>query len=302
MSTQIMKMTIQFRRDTTENWYLHRDIVPAAGEPCFDLDLGTLKIGDGVTSYENLPAIGGASLEVTADGTSIVLEDGVFKLAGFDAADVGAQPRKNANGNIEWVVPSTETVEGLQSTVAGLQSDVKSLQDIITPSDEGTQPLLTRVETLEGKVDVLNGTENTEGSILKIVKDEINAFATKITDGETIDTFKELVDYVADHGDAAATMAADIATLQELVGEDSVEQQISDAIAGATKIENIKVGDTLLGIVEKTVTIPIGAGLKASDEITIAEDGTLGIGTISWGKIIQVEGDNVIFDGGGAAN
>lgn len=302
MATQTVKMRIQFRRDTTENWYLNRDVIPAAGEPCFDLDLGTLKIGDGVTSYENLTTIGGASLEVTADGTSIVLKDGVFKLAGFDAADVGAQPRKNAEGNIEWVVPSTETVEGLQTTVAGLQSDVKTLQDIVIPSGEDAQPLLTRVETLEGKMDILNGTENIEGSVLKIVKDEINDFATKITDGETIDTFKELVDYVADHGDAAAAMAADIATLQELVGEDSVEQQISDAIAGAAKIENIKIGDTLLDIVEKTVTIPVGAGLKASDEITIAEDGTLGIGTISWGKIVQAEDENVVFDGGGAAD
>lgn len=300
MATQTVKMRIQFRRDTTENWYLHRDIVPAAGEPCYDLDLGTLKIGDGVTSYENLPTIGGASVVVTADGASIVLEDNVFKLAGFDVAEVGAQPRKNAEGNIEWVVPSTETVEGLQSTVAGLQSDVKALQDIVTPSGEGAQPILTRVETLEEKVDVLNGTENTEGSILKVVKDEINAFATRMTDGETIDTFKELVDYVADHGDVAATMAADITTLQELVGEDSVEKQISDAISGATKIENIKVGDTDLGIVEKTVTIPVGAGIKGSDEIDIADDGTLTIKNISFDKIAQEEGSEIVLDGGGA--
>lgn len=298
MATQTVKMRIQFRRDTTENWYLNRDVIPAAGEPCFDLDLGTLKIGDGVTSYENLPTIGGTSLEVTADGTSIVLEDGAFKLAGFDNADVGAQPRKNAEGNIEWVVPSTETVEGLQSTVAGLQSDVKSLQDIVTPSGEDAQPLLTRVETLEEKVGILNGTENTEGSVLKIVKDEINAFATKITDGETVDTFKELVDYVADHGDAAASMAADIATLQELVGEDPVADQIAAAVVDTNKIELVKVGDTSLDIVNKTITIPVGAGLSASEEIVISEDGSLGIGAISFSKLVNDNGAILVLDGG----
>ena len=294
----VVKMTIQFRRDTTENWYLYRDIVPAAGEPCYDQDLGTLKIGDGVTSYENLATIGGASLSVTADGTSIVLEDGVFKLAGFDAAEVGAQPRKNAEGNIEWVLPSSDTVAGLQSTVAGLQSDVRDLQSIITPSGGDIEPLPNRVETLEEKMDVLNGTEYTEGSVLKTVKDEINTFATKISANETIDTFKELVDYVADHGDAAASMAADIATLQELVGEDPVADQIAAAVVDTNKIELVKVGDTSLDIVNKTITIPVGAGLSASEEIVISEDGSLGIGAISFSKLVNDNEAILVLDGG----
>ena len=52
----IIKTVIQFRRAKTEEWLAYKDVVPAAGEPCFDLDLKTLKIGDGETSYENLPA------------------------------------------------------------------------------------------------------------------------------------------------------------------------------------------------------------------------------------------------------
>ena len=45
----------QFRRDTTENWTNNKDIVPAAGEPCYDVNLRTLRIGDGINTYENLP-------------------------------------------------------------------------------------------------------------------------------------------------------------------------------------------------------------------------------------------------------
>lgn len=295
----IIKTQIQFRRDTTANWELYKDVVPAAGEPCFDIELGTLKIGDGVKSYGELKVIGdNGSVAVSADGKSIVLEDGVFKLTGFDAAEVGAQPRKNAEGNIEWVVPSSETVEGLQSTVAGLQSDVKTLQDIVTPSGEGTQPLLTRVETLEDTVDILNGNELTDGSVRKIVKDEINAFATNINDDEKVNTFKELVDYVANHDGEAATLAADISTLQELVGEDPVAEQIATAISNANGIDTIKIGDTLIEAIDKVVTIPVGAGLKASEEITIAEDGTLGIGAINVSKIVQTEDEVLVLDGG----
>lgn len=300
MATTIIKTQIQFRRDTTANWELYKDIIPAAGEPCFDIELGTLKIGDGVKSYGELEAIGGnGSVAVSADGKSIVLEDGVFKLAGFDAAEVGAQPRKNAEGNIEWVVPSTETTEGLQTTVAGLQSDVAAMQAILTPTEEGSQPLLTRVETLETQ---MNGTG--EDSVDAKIDAKINEFATAISDNETVDTFKELVDYVANHGGEAATLAADITNLQGLVGETPVSEQIANAIDGieagaqVNKIEAIKIGDTLLDIVEKTVTIPIGAGLKASEEVTIAEDGTLGIGAISTSKIVQDEGEILVLDGG----
>ena len=55
--TSTIKTVIQFRRDTTENWIANKDIVPAAGEPCFDIDTKILKIGDGITNYENLPSI-----------------------------------------------------------------------------------------------------------------------------------------------------------------------------------------------------------------------------------------------------
>ena len=60
MATQIIKTVMQFRRDTTANWELYKATVPASGEPCYDINLKTLRIGDGVTAYENLPVIGGA--------------------------------------------------------------------------------------------------------------------------------------------------------------------------------------------------------------------------------------------------
>ena len=59
-NAKTMKTTIQLRRDTTANWLVNKDTVPAEGEPCYDLELGTLKIGDGTTTYENLPEISGA--------------------------------------------------------------------------------------------------------------------------------------------------------------------------------------------------------------------------------------------------
>ena len=324
-----VKMTIQFRRDTAANWEQYGYVVPAAGEPCFVIDKNILKIGDGVTTFENLEPINGAKFEIAADGKSLVLEDNILKLMGFDDAEVGAQPRKNADGNIEWVVPSTETVEGLKATVAGLQSDVASMQstvtelrEIVTPSAEGSSTLLERIESLEGKV----GEEDVDAKI----DAKLEAFASALTpDDNKVNTLMELINFVETHGKEAIDMAADITSLQELVGEGTVDERIAAAVANkvtaeegksliadsliakleaieenaqANKIDEIYLGDKLIDVVDKKVVIPVGAGLKTSDEIEIAEDGTLSIKAISFNKIVQAEEDDeIVLNGGGAA-
>lgn len=311
MSNNTLKATIQFRRNHTARWELYKDVVPAAGEPCFDLDLYTLKIGDGVKTYEQLDAISGG-FTISADGTSIVLSDGVFKLAGFDTAETGAQPRKKADGTLEWVVPSSETLDGLQSIVAGLQTDVGNLQtdvsaiqEILTPSAEGEEPLITRIDKLENKMD---GTG--EGSVDAKINTKINEFATNVTDDGVVNSYKELIDYVADHGSEAATMAANIATLQDLVGTTSVASQIANAIAGietgdTNVIESVSIGGTLLDIIDKNVNIPIATDsalgvVKGSNEITVGADGTLGIGSVSVSKLTQNDDEVLVLDGGAA--
>lgn len=66
MADKVLKTVIQVRRDTAANWELNKATVPAAGEPCFETDTGVLKMGDGVTAYESLPAIGaGATSSAT---------------------------------------------------------------------------------------------------------------------------------------------------------------------------------------------------------------------------------------------
>lgn len=278
MATQTIKTTIVFRRATTAEWAQYAHVVPAAGEPCFDVELGTLKIGDGVKSYgELVPIGGGGSVSVAADGNSIVLENDVFKLAGFDAAEVGAQPRKNAEGKLEWFVPAEESTEEFEQ-------------------------LKTDVATLKEQMDGVG-----EGSVDAKIVAKINEFATRITDDGVVNSYQELITYVANHGGEAATMAADIANLQTLVGDESVANQIAAAIGsiepgGAGEenvIESVKLGDTELEVVDTAVTIPVGAGLKESEEIDIAEDGTLQIGTISFAKIVQEDGFTIIMDGGG---
>lgn len=252
MASTRITTVFQFRRDTTLNWLINKDVVPAPGEPCFDLDKHTLRIGDGIATYENLPEIGGVDLKIEADGKSVVIEDKLFKLAGFDKAETGAQPRKNADGNLEWVVPSTETVDGLKQTVAGLQSDVTNLhttvtniQEIVAPGD-GSSTLLDRVAGLEHKMD------NTgDGTVDAKIDAKINAFVERTTDDGTINTIKELIEYVAEHGSEVNQITTDLAVLKNLVGETSV----ADQIAAAGHITKAEVEETMLSKLEAAETL-----------------------------------------------
>lgn len=323
MAKSILKMTIQLRRDTTANWEANKHIIPAAGEPCYDLELKTLRIGDGTTAYENLPSIGGFEV----DGTSLVFEDGVLKLLGFDAAEIGAQPRKKDDGTIEWVVPSTETVDGLRTAVAGLQSDVKDLQEADTT-------LLSKIGVLENKMD---GTG--EGTVDAKIEAKIKAFEEKVTDNGTIDTIQELIKYVSDHGSDVKVMVNDIASLKGLVGSTSVEEQINAAVSGKVDkvegkglssndftdsllsklegiednaqlnvIEKISVGGSILDVVDKTVSIPV-AGLDSvgvvksttgANKVNVSNSGEMSVNKISAHSIFVPIGDELVLDGGDA--
>lgn len=111
-----------------------------------------------------------------------------------------------------------ETVAHAEATYAVASEVAASLKDITDAADD----LASRVGTAEGEIDELQEAMDAlkgsaEGSVQDIVDAAINKFATDITDNGTVDSFKELVDWVAEHGPEATEMAGAIKTLQEEV-------------------------------------------------------------------------------------
>lgn len=284
MATQIIKMTYQLRRDTAANWELFKHIVPKAGEPCFETDTNILKIGDGVKSYGELEPIGG--IDISADGKSITLDDGIFKLYGFDAAEVGAQPVVGQDGKLQWVVPSTETVDGLKTVVAQLEKDVtklgtdvtaistkigevpagKTLIDVIGESKYDDTELKARVSANETAIAGMDKTIDDK------VAEGINAFATEVSGDGVFNTFKELVEYVSTHGQEAAELASGITVLQQLVGNTPVSEQIATAIADKVDKEEgkgLSSNDFTDSLMAKLEGIESGAQANVIEKISV---------------------------------
>lgn len=150
------------------------------------------------------------------------------------------------------------------------QADVDALETVVGADD--TTGLRKRIKTNEDAIGVLKGTG--EGSVTKAVNDAIDAFATKATDNGTIDTFKELVDWVAKHPEVVNGLTGDINKLKAILkGFGTAEgesPEVKAYIDGAIKA--LKIGDyakaadltALAGRVSVVEKLP-AAGITAED-------------------------------------
>lgn len=162
------------------------------------------------------------------------------------------------------VADEKSRAEGIE---AGLRTDVDAIKDDYLKSTDKTE-LQTAINSNTTAIETLNGTG--DGSVKKTVDDAINKFATDITDDAVVNSYKELIDWVAEHGAEAAEMAAaieanktSISDLEKLIGtlpEDATATTIVALIqelvyAEETRAKGIETGfDARIVALEESVT------------------------------------------------
>ena len=121
-SQKVIKTTFLLRRGTTSAWEKANPILQY-GEPGYEKDTGKLKIGDGIHPWNELPYLTDeAGSEVNVDDKSIVINDTVLSLKGFDTAQIGQIPTVGQDGELEWVsAPFEEEFQELENRVAELE-------------------------------------------------------------------------------------------------------------------------------------------------------------------------------------
>lgn len=133
-----IKTVFQFRRDTTENWLLNKDTIPASGEPCYDIDLKTLRIGDGVTTYENLQVIGNveggdtSALQAEIANLKIAMENMQTDVDNVEENVSGLQDQVGETNVVEVhenITQITENVSNLTEQIEATNTEVKTIQD-----------------------------------------------------------------------------------------------------------------------------------------------------------------------------
>lgn len=117
-------------------------------------------------------------------------------------------------------------------TADELDAALKAVIDAKAESSEVTE--------LSGKIDILNGSG--VGSVSKAITDAFNDFATKVSDDGVVNSYKELIDWAAEHGGEAAEMASAITAIGNVligIGGEGDPATVKAAIAAAISDLNI---------------------------------------------------------------
>lgn len=199
-------------------------------------------------------------------------------------------------GTIPTGATATDVIGYVNEKTSGIVTDaslnelktrVTTAEGKITTNEGDITALQGRADAVEAKatanaaaITTLNGTGT--GSVKKQIDDAFNDFATKVTDDNVVNTYKELVDYCATHSAEAAEMAGDINknkaaidTLSKFVGTlpegtsaasviKYINSKVADEESRATKAEGTLATDI------KNLQSAIGKGGSVSDQISAA--------------------------------
>lgn len=163
---------------------------------------------------------------------------------------VGTIPEDAESTNIVAYI-NEKAQEVLESATGGSSESAASVLAALNTYKAENNP---KVQANTDAIEVLNGDTTVEGSVDKKVADAINEFATQITDDGTINTFKEVLNYISTHGGEAADMMAAIDTLETLVGEKAVATQIAEAIA-AENLDQYATDEELADAIARIVVL-----------------------------------------------
>lgn len=129
--------------------------------------------------------------------------------------------------------------------VNGTDVAVHGLQGLAYKSSVSTSELETTLaDTISNNtsaISTLNGASTLDGSVAHTVNAALNDFATKVSNDNVVNTYKELVDWAAEHGGEAATMAGDISALEGLLTGIGGEDQPATVVAAISTSANGKV-------------------------------------------------------------
>ena len=192
------------------------------GREATQTDAGLLSAAD-KTKLDNLSA--GTAIDFTPVDATIVIADGES-----GGKTIGVQVSKEADNALELkadgLFVAAAEIGDLDETIASMQESLATL-------------------TGEGA-----------GSVTKIAEDAATAaiddFANKVSDDGVVNTMKELVDYVAEHGPEAAEMAGNISTLQNVIN--SLPDEFMSEITEVSRTETTNVAKIRLSIKQENGT------------------------------------------------
>lgn len=248
--------------------------------------VSTLEAGKVKDNADAIAAINNAETGILkqakdyADGKDTAIA--AAKKAGDDAA---AAVTTLENGQVKTNKTDITAINTKIGTVTEGKTIVDMISDAQTAATYDDKEVRGLIKNNKDAIDVLKGGDTIDGSVSKSIKDAINDFATKLSDDGTVNTFKELVDYVATHGSEYTAAIGDIAANKSAIdtlngtGAGSVSKTVNDAISGLNIDDYAKSADVESTYVKKNGT----------DRLMTADEGTKLTGIAEGAQVNVIE-------------
>lgn len=248
--------------------------------------VSTLEAGKVKTNTDAIAAINNADTGILkqakdyADG-----KDAAITAAQTAADNAAAVVTTLENGQVKTNKTDIAAINTKIGTVAEGKTIVDMISDAQTAATYDDKEVRGLIQNNKDAIDVLKGGDTIDGSVSKSIKDAINDFATKISDDGTVNTFKELVDYVATHGSEYTAAIGDIANNKSAIatlngtGAGSVSKTVTDAINGLNIDDYAKSADVESTYVKKNGT----------DRLITADEGTKLAGIAEGAQVNVIE-------------
>lgn len=244
-----------------------------AAKAVSDLENGKVKANtDAIAAINNAETGILKQAKNYADGKDTAIA--AAKKAGDDAA---AAVSALETGKVKNNADAITAINNKIGTIPDGKTVAQAIEDAKTAATYDDKEVRGLIKNNTDAIDVLNSGDTVNGSVAKSVKDAINDFATKMSDDGTVNTFKELVDYVAAHGSEYTAAIADIAANKSAIktlngtGTGSVSKAVNDAIDGLHIGDYAKSADVENTYVKKNGTDRLFTAAEGTKLAGIAE-------------------------------
>lgn len=193
--------------------------------------------------------------------------NGTVKFNGTDVAVKGLGSAAYTEASAYDVSGAASDVQTALEAKIGTVTEGKTVVEMIAAAQAAAtyddKAVKASIKSNTDAIATLNGNSTVAGSVDKKVADAINEFATKVSDDQTVNTFKELIDYAASHQGEYSTLSGEVQTNKTAIatlngtGAGSVSKAVSDAVDAAKTDLQTEIG--------KKVDAVEGKGLSSND-------------------------------------
>jgi hypothetical protein len=197
---------------------------------------------------KNTFLVNGSAATYPGMSVSVIDENKIYVLKGTPKLDKDGQPINDeliASDHTQkdnWVAIGSSDLSGeladISGRVDGLEGRIEDAEAVLENIPYPVTDVKVNGETVvkDGVAEITIDTGLTADAVQGLIDSSFNEFVGKVTENETVDTFKELIDYAAEHKSEIGDLVAEVDKKIDSISVNGVDATVANG-AASVKIE-----------------------------------------------------------------